>query len=98
MGAFSQHSRDRIDQGILRDLIPLNSLSDKHFDEISSNMTVSTVSAGDYLFGAGDTDNRSVYLLDGQISFLDNSGRVTGMVSAGTEPARYPLANRQPRL
>lgn len=98
MGAFSQHSRDTIDQGILRDLIPLNSLSDKHFDEISSNMTVSTVSAGDYLFGAGDTDNRSVYLLDGQISFLDTSGRVTGMVSAGTEPARYPLANRQPRL
>jgi CRP-like cAMP-binding protein/rhodanese-related sulfurtransferase len=98
MGAFSQHNRDTIDQGALRDLIPLNSLSDKHFDEISSNMTVSTVSAGDYLFGAGDTDNRSVYLLDGQISFLDTSGRVTGIVHAGTEPARYPLANRQPRL
>ena len=98
MGAFSKHSRDTLKLGALRDLIPLNSLSDKHFDEISSNLAVSTVSAGDYLFGAGDTDNRSVYLLDGEISFLDTGGRVTGMVTAGTDPARYPLANRQPRL
>ena len=98
MGAFSKQSSITFQQGALRDLIPLNSLSDKHFDEISSNLAVTTVSAGDYLFGAGDTDNRSVYLLDGEISFLDNSGRVTGMVTAGTEPARYPLANRQPRM
>lgn len=85
-------------QGALRDLIPLSSLSDKHFTDVSANMAVTTVNAGEYLFGAGDSDNHSVYLLDGEISFLDTSGRVTGMVASGTEPARYPLANQQPRL
>jgi rhodanese-related sulfurtransferase len=56
------------------------------------------VNAGSYLFGEGDTDNRSIYLLDGVVNFIDRSGKVTGVVSAGTDPARYPLANRQPRI
>ncbi len=98
MGASSKHSKDTLESGALRDLIPLNSLSDKHFGEVSANLSVTTVNTGDYLFGAGDTDNRSVYLLDGEISFLDTSGCVTGVVTDGTEPARYPLANRQPRM
>jgi CRP-like cAMP-binding protein len=98
MGAFSKYSTNTLNSGALRDLIPLNSLSDKHFGEVSTNLAVTRVNTGDYLFGAGDTDNRSVYLLEGEISFLDTSGRVTGVLTAGSEPARYPLANRQPRL
>ncbi|HYQ71995.1 MAG TPA: cyclic nucleotide-binding domain-containing protein, partial [Gammaproteobacteria bacterium] len=43
-------------------------------------------------------DNKSIYLLDGVINFIDASGRVTGVVSAGTTPARYPIANQQPRI
>jgi CRP-like cAMP-binding protein len=98
MGAFSKHSTNTLKSGALRDLIPLNALSDVHFGEVSTNLAVTSVNTGDYLFGAGDTDNRSVYLLEGEISFLDTSGRVTGVVTAGSEPARYPLSNRQPRL
>lgn len=85
-------------QGALRDLIPFSSLSDKHFTDASAKLAVTTVNAGEYLFSAGDSDNRSIYLLDGEISFLDISGQVTGVVTAGTGPARYPLANQQPRL
>jgi CRP-like cAMP-binding protein len=85
-------------QAIFRELVPLNSLSDEHFREIAKNITVEDVSAGRYLFGAGDQDNRSIYLLDGEVHFIDASGRVSGVVMAGTEPARYPLANQQPRL
>ncbi|MDH3899764.1 MAG: cyclic nucleotide-binding domain-containing protein, partial [Gammaproteobacteria bacterium] len=86
------------DTAIFRDLVPLNSLSDEHFREISKSITVEDVSAGRYLFGAGDQDNRSIYLLDGEVHLVDTSGRVSGMVMAGTDPARYPLANQQPRL
>jgi CRP-like cAMP-binding protein/rhodanese-related sulfurtransferase len=98
MSVFGKHDEGKAMQTSLRDLVPLNSLSDKHFEEISANMAVSGINAGDYLFGAGDIDNRAVYLLEGEVSFLDTGGRVTGVVSAGSEPARYPLANRQPRL
>jgi len=83
---------------ILRDLIPLNSLTKSRFREVSGNLSIEDVSAGSYLFGEGDRDNRSIYLLDGVINFLDASGRVTGVVSAGTDPARYPIANQQPRI
>jgi CRP-like cAMP-binding protein len=86
------------DKAIFRDLVPLNSLSDEHFLDISKNITVEDISVGRYLFGAGDQDNRSIYLLDGEVHFVDTSGRVSGVVIAGTEPARYPLANQQPRL
>lgn len=85
-------------QEILRDLIPLNALTDERYREIAASLVIQDVSSGRYLFGEGDRDNRSIYLLDGVINFLDRNGKVTGVVSAGTDPARYPLANRQPRM
>lgn len=85
-------------QAVFQELVPLNSLSGEHFQEIAKNIVVEDVSAGRYLFGEGDHDNRSIYLLDGEVNFVDGSGRVSGVVIAGTDPARYPLANQQPRL
>jgi CRP-like cAMP-binding protein len=83
---------------ILRDLIPLNALGNDRFKEVTGNLRIEVISAGSYLFGEGDRDNRSIYLLDGVINFIDANGRVTGVVSAGTDPARYPIANQQPRI
>ena len=85
-------------QEILRDLIPLNALGDDRYREVSAKLAIRDVSAGSYLFGEGDRDNRSIYLLDGVVNFIDARGKVTGVVSAGTDPARYPLANQQPRI
>ena len=83
---------------ILRDLIPLNALTGDRFKEVTASLVIEDIGAGSYLFGEGDRDNRSIYLLDGVINLLDSSGRVTGVVSAGTDPARYPIANQQPRI
>ena len=85
-------------QEILRDLIPLNSLTDSRYQEITSSLTIEDITAGSHLFSEGDRDNRSVYLLDGVVNFTDSSGKVTGVISAGTDQARSPLANQQPRL
>jgi CRP-like cAMP-binding protein len=84
-------------QEILRDLIPLNSLTENRFREITSSLTIEDISTGSNLFAEGDQDNRSVYLLDGVVNFIDSSGKVTGVISAGTDQARSPLANQQPR-
>jgi CRP-like cAMP-binding protein len=83
---------------ILRDLIPLNGLTEDRYREISGSLAIEDISAGSYLFGEGDRDNKSIYLLDGVINFIDANGKVTGVVSAGTTPARYPIANQQPRI
>lgn len=98
MGTSERNTRKFSGKEILRDLIPLNALTDERFREIASSLSIMDVNAGSYLFGEGDTDNRSIYLLDGVVNFIDKSGKVTGVVSAGTDPARYPLANRQPRI
>jgi CRP-like cAMP-binding protein len=75
-------------QEILRDLIPLNSLTESRYQEITSSLTIEDITAGSYLFGEGDRDNRSIYLLDGVVNLIDSSGEVTGVISAGTDPAR----------
>ena len=98
MNAPKSQSKKFSGQEILRDLIPLNSLSENRYKEIISSLTIGDVAAGSYLFGEGDRDNRSVYLLDGVVNFIDSGGKVTGVIAAGTDPARYPLANQQPRL
>jgi CRP-like cAMP-binding protein len=85
-------------RGILRDLVPLNALSDERFDKILSSLIVEEVNVGCYLFGEGETDNRTIYLLDGEVNFVSASGRITGAVRADAEPGRYPLANQQPRI
>jgi CRP-like cAMP-binding protein len=98
MSQPEQHSKKFNGQEILRNLIPLNALTEEHYQEIATGLAIEDVSAGTYLFSEGDRDNRSIYLLDGVVNLIDKSGRVTGVVSAGTDPARYPIANRQPRM
>jgi len=98
MSTLNQQKPGNTDATMLQDLVPLNSLTDARFREISTEICTETIGAGRFLFGAGDCDNRSIYLLDGEVNFIDANGRVTGIVSAGTEPARHPLANQQPRL
>ncbi len=93
-----QHSKESNGQDILRNLIPLNALTEEHYQEIAGSLAIEDVNAGSYLFSMGDRDNRSVYLLDGVINLINQGGKVTGVVSAGTDPARYPIANRQPRM
>jgi CRP-like cAMP-binding protein len=98
MSTLNQEKPGGMDATMLQDLVPLNSLTDARFREISTEIRTETIGAGRFLFGAGDCDNRSIYLLDGEVNFIDANGRVTGIVSAGTDPARHPLANQQPRL
>jgi CRP-like cAMP-binding protein len=83
---------------ILRDLVPLNSLSPAQFEDLSKQIVVLQVRSGQFLFLQGDRDNRTMYLLDGEVNFVDARGRISGVVHAGTDPSRYPLANHQPRM
>jgi CRP-like cAMP-binding protein len=98
MNTHKEQEKKYSGRDILRDLIPLNGLTEDRYREISGSLAIEDISAGSYLFGEGDRDNKSIYLLDGVINFIDASGRVTGVVSAGTTPARYPIANQQPRI
>ena len=85
------------DKKILRELIPLNALSETHFEEITRNVEVVEIQAGKYLFRKGDRDNKSVYLLEGVVNLIDENRAIAGIVELGTDISRYPIANQQPR-
>ena len=56
-------ARKIIDQKILRELVPLNTLSQERFEEISGKIAIQEIRAGQYLFRIDDRDNQAVFLL-----------------------------------
>lgn len=82
---------------ILHDLIPLNSLSDERFAELSEKISIEVVKAGRYIFRKGDRDSQTAFLLEGTISLIDGFRKVVGELRSGTEEARHPVDNQQPR-
>lgn len=85
-----------VDRTILKSLVPANALNAENFQELAGKAQVEEVPAGRTLFKAGDLDRKTVYLLDGQVTLSDAVGKVT-TVTGGTDIAKHPLANQQPR-
>ncbi len=84
-----------VDKAVLKNLIPANALNVENFQELASKARLEEVPAGKVIFKKGDTDRKTMYLLEGDviISGADGSKVITG----GTEAARHPLDNHQPR-
>jgi len=86
-----------IDKKVLRTLVPINALSAIHLEEISKKAIIEDVRSGTYVFKRGDRDYQTVFLLDGKVELVDEKRELVGTVVAGSESARHPLANKQPR-
>ena len=85
-----------IDKKTLQLLVPFNALSPMHFNEVAQKTVVEEVRAGRLVFKEGERDNQSVYLLEGEISLLAGN-EIVGAVAAGSDAARHPVAQQQPR-
>ena len=91
-------ARKIIDKKILRELVPLNTLSQERFEELSGKIAIQEVRAGQYLFRIDDRDNQAVFLLGGEVSLLDRNQGAAGTIIAGADQSRYPIAAAQPRV
>ncbi len=87
---------DLIDKNILRTFVPPSALNAENFQELAGKTYIEDVAAGSKIFIEGDNDRQSVYLVDGEIEVTSGKGE-TKSVAAGTEAAKHPLANQQPR-
>lgn len=85
-----------IDKAVLKTLVPPNALNAENFQELAGKAYVEDIAAGKTIFKAGDLDRKTTYLLEGQVILTDTSGRTT-TVTGGTDMAKHPLANQQPR-
>jgi formylglycine-generating enzyme required for sulfatase activity/CRP-like cAMP-binding protein len=83
---------------ILRELVPLNTLSQARFKEISGKIVVEEVRAGSYLFRIDARDKQTVFLLGGEIDLLDEKQKSSGTIKAGSDKSRFPIADAQPRI
>jgi CRP-like cAMP-binding protein len=82
---------------ILKKLVPINSLSGAHFQELADAVVIETRPKGQVLFKCGATDNQTIYLLKGEVELIPTESRRGRNVSGDSEDARYPLAQLKPR-
>jgi len=85
-----------LDAATLRTLVPPSALNPDNFQELAGKAYIEAVAAGSTLFRAGELDRKTVYLLEGEVE-LTSAQRVKTTVQGGTELARHPLVNQQPR-
>ncbi|MGR8918101.1 MAG: cyclic nucleotide-binding domain-containing protein [Gammaproteobacteria bacterium] len=85
-----------VDKNILKTLVPPNALNAENFQELAGKAFVEEIAAGKTIFKAGDVDRKTTYLLEGEVSLSEEGGATTS-VRGGTDAAKHPLANVQPR-
>jgi CRP-like cAMP-binding protein/chromosome segregation ATPase len=88
--------KSKTDDALLKNLVPLNTLSEDQLGVLLSRVTVEKAKKGEYLFREGDTDHQNVYLLNGTIALLSGQKEMD-LVSSGTQTARFALAHQLPR-
>ncbi len=86
-----------VDKQVLRKLVPINALNPEHFSELVGKVTTEAVTKGRYAFKKGDNDKKSVYIIEGEVELINESGDVLKRVKAGDDDANHPLAPLQPR-
>jgi CRP-like cAMP-binding protein len=85
-----------VDKALLKTLVPPSALNAENFQELSGKAEVEEVAAGKTIFKQGETDRKTVYLIEGEVQLMADSGQAS-VVKANTDIAKHPLANNQPR-
>lgn len=87
---------DLVDKNILKTFVPASALNTENFQELAGKTFIENVAAGNVIFKEGDTDRKSVYLIDGQAEVVSSKGE-SKIVMSGSDIAKHALANQQPR-
>ena len=72
---------------LLRTLTPLEGMKRENLHALAKKVTVKQMNAGRTLFKEGDTDKRTIWVIQGLVE-LSEHGRTVGMIEGGTADAR----------
>ncbi|MBT7951207.1 MAG: cyclic nucleotide-binding domain-containing protein [Gammaproteobacteria bacterium] len=89
-------SANLVDKGVLKSFVPPSALNAENFQELAGKTVEEELAAGKVIFKPGDTDRKTVYLIDGEVELTPENGEKTTLL-AGSDIARHPIANQQPR-
>jgi CRP-like cAMP-binding protein len=85
-----------VDLSLLRSFSPLDGLKAENLYALARKTTLRELGADMKLFKEGDTEKRTIYLVNGAVELLKGNESV-GLIRAGTPEARNPLAPTIPR-
>ena len=88
--------RQLVDKTVLKTLVPPNALNAENFQELAGKAFVEEIPSGKAIFKLGDHDRKTTYLLEGSVELQAEDGPTTRL-TGGTDVAKHPLANLQPR-
>ena len=86
-----------LDPDRLRQFVPIDALNAESLRQLAAAALVNRLQAGERLFAQGDTDVQAVYLLSGEVELHAAAGEAPRRIAAGSDEARYALANLKPR-
>jgi len=86
-----------MDKKFLSKFVPLNSLTSDNFKVLSEEAKIESLPTGSRLFSQGDVDSDILYLLEGEVFLSTSKTARLHSVQAGSDTARYPLAQLKPR-
>ncbi|MDY6981366.1 MAG: cyclic nucleotide-binding domain-containing protein, partial [Pseudomonadota bacterium] len=89
-------SKTKLDKNLLKGLEPLGNLAYDKLEELVSKATIEDLPAGRTLFREGEKDNRTLYLIHGQVEFQQSSEKKSRVIKSKNAEARQPLDNHQP--
>lgn len=89
-------SDNLVDKGVLKSFVPPSALNAENFQELAGKAIVEELSAGKTIFKPGDMDRKTIYLVEGEIELTPEAGEKS-VVKSGTDMARHPIGNQQPR-
>jgi CRP-like cAMP-binding protein len=81
---------------VLQSLVPISNLSKDSISLIATSSNVKAFAEDYVVFNEGENDEYAYYLLDGELELVSTNNTNFHIVS-GTDDARYPLAQFQPR-
>lgn len=88
---------EAVSPNLFAPLVPLNALKAESQATLAKKASLSDVSAGQYLFRAGEQANAALFVLEGAVQLEDAEGNVLALVRAGEPGAAHRLAHQAPR-
>jgi len=81
---------------ILHNFTPLNVLSENRLKDVLTGCYVESVKPDTVLFSYGDCDDKTIFLLSGELELIDYQGKVT-LLNALDYAANYAISPSKPR-
>lgn len=86
----------QLDNKTIKEFSPINSLNHEHISDLLQKIKPETVQNAHYLFKKGELDKVHIYLLKGEVEFVEDK-KVLKTIKAGSAESFSPLAQSFPR-